>query len=163
MGTRYRSSQNGWAFIDCPSQLTYYSSTAQTIPSPTTTHLQLPTIPQTTQDVYTSTKADQCDTQKARKYGTTGPNSGPDLPQPTGHETTRNANFIVVEKQDNLCYMLHLYLLHTRPPTLCKTKSRSALPTLIIRSIFFHVHRASLKKIVSNMKMATAGMAETCS
>ena len=58
---------------------------------------------------------------------------------------------------------LVLYHLHTRPPTLCKTRSRSPLPTLIICSILYHIYIASLLKVVSNLMMATAAMAETCS
>jgi len=33
-----------------------------------------------------------------------------------------------------------LYHLHTRPPTLYKTRSRSPLPTLIIFSILYHIY-----------------------
>jgi len=52
---------------------------------------------------------------------------------------------------------------HTRPPTFCKTRSRSPLPTLIICSILYRIYIASLMKIVSNLNMVTAAMAETCS
>ena len=52
---------------------------------------------------------------------------------------------------------------HTRPPTLCKTRSRSPLPTLIICNILYNIYLISLIKIDSNLKMATAAMAGTCS
>ena len=59
--------------------------------------------------VYTAARTDRCDTQpppQARKYGTTGPNTVPGLPHPTGHALTRHAHLIVIDKQDNKRYML---------------------------------------------------------
>jgi hypothetical protein len=59
--------------------------------------------------VYTAARTDQCDIQpppQATEYGTTGPNTGPGLPHPTGHAPTRNAHFIVIDKQDTTRYML---------------------------------------------------------
>ena len=59
--------------------------------------------------VYTTARTDRCDTQsppKARKYGTTGPNTGRGLPHPMGHAPTGQAQFIVIDKQDNTRYML---------------------------------------------------------
>ena len=73
-----------------------------------TMHLQLPTTPYTIEDDYTATAADRCDTQpspQARKYCTTGPNTGPGLPHPTEHEPTMHLHNIVTDKQHDTCYM----------------------------------------------------------
>jgi hypothetical protein len=43
---------------------------------------------------------------QARKYSTTGPNTGPGLPHPTELAPTRHAQFIVIAKKDNTRYML---------------------------------------------------------
>ena len=59
--------------------------------------------------VCTARRRNHCENQpppQARKYGTTGPNTGPGLPHPTGHAPTRYAHFIVIDKQDNTRYML---------------------------------------------------------
>ena len=109
---------------DCPAQ--------QEIPSPTTVHLQLPTIPQTTQDVYTATGADRCDSQpppQARKYSTAEPNMGPDQPHPTGMNRLSTYTILsLTNRKTHVIYMV-LYHLHTQthPPTSCK---RDLVPLL---------------------------------
>ena len=47
---------------------------------------------------------------------------------------------------------LVLYHLHTRPLTLCKTVSRSPVPTLILCSILYHILIASLIENASNRR-----------
>ena len=59
---------------------------------------------------------------QARKHCTTGPNTSPGLPQPTGHEPTRQVHYIFIDKQDNTVICTVLYHLHTHPPILCKNE-----------------------------------------
>jgi len=58
-----------------------------------------------------------------------------------------------------------LYHLHTRPPTLCKNRIAFPLTYTITNncSVLYHIYIAYLIKIVSNLIMATAVLAETCS
>ena len=56
------------------------------------------------------------------------------------HAPTWHAHFIVIEKQDNTCYMLGLYHLHTQAHPLCvKQDLIPTLPPLII-CILYHIY-----------------------
>jgi len=98
---------------------------------------------------HTPTAADWCDTQpspQARKYCTTGPNTGPGLPHPTGHEPTQYVHYIVIDKQNNTCYM-HDSLPSAHTPT-DFVKNEIAFPLTYTStnncSVLHHIYIASL-------------------
>ena len=97
-----------------------------------------------------ATTADRCDTQpppQARKYSTAGPNTGPGLPHPTGHEPTQHVHYIVIDKQDNTCYTRmygSLPSAHT-PTDFVQTRSRPFTYTNTNNcSVLYHIYIAAL-------------------